>query len=158
MTSPDRQHPADELGALALHHGLSGLSLGLLAIGSLFAGGLIVVIAKGSPLDGELIGVALAGLLLVAPLPMFAGDAMDAVLVLAVQRRGLSIDGYRRVAPLAIPIATAVVGMAAYPVVVAIGGKQLLSIFVIAGAFVLFGAIPVGTWLVRRLRRTPPTK
>jgi hypothetical protein len=136
-----------------LSSGLSPGRLQILAIASLFVGGLLVVIARGSPLDGELIGVALAGLLLVAPLPMLVGDLADASLVLAVRNRAISIDGYRRLAPLVITVATAVAGIATYPIVIAVVGKSGLSIFVIAGAFVLFGAIPVGAWLVRKLRR-----
>jgi len=146
--------PSTPVLPVALESGVSGLAQGVLAVASLFVGGLVIVLAKGPPLDGELIGVALAGLLLVAPLPMFAGDAMDAGLVLAVRSRRLTFDGYRRVAPLAVPAAIAVVGVATYPLVVAIGGKSLFSIFVVAAAFVLFGAIPVGAWLVRRLRRS----
>jgi hypothetical protein len=143
--------------SFALQSGVSGLAQQVLAIASLAAGGVLLLIARGSPLDGELIGVALAGLLIVAPLPMFAGDAADASLVLAVRNRWLSIDGYRRFAPMVILLAIAIVGIATYPVIVAIGGKAGFSIFVIAAAFVLFGVIPVGTWLSRKLRRSPPT-
>ncbi|HEX7950491.1 MAG TPA: hypothetical protein VF494_09095 [Candidatus Limnocylindrales bacterium] len=144
--------------SFALQSGLSGLSQQVLAVASLAAGGVLLVAARGGPLDGELIGVALAGLLLVAPLPMFAGDAADASLVLAVRNRWLSIDGYRRYAPLVILLAIAIVGIATYPIVVAIGGKGLLSVFVVAAAFVLFGVIPIGAWLSRRLRKTPPAE
>lgn len=142
--------------SFALHSGLSGLSQQVLAIASLAAGGVLLLIARGGPLDGELIGVGLAGLLIVAPLPMFAGDAADASLVLAVRNRWLSIDGYHRYAALVILIANAVVGIATYPVIVAIGGKGLFAVFVIGAAFVLFGVIPIGAWLSRRIRKRPP--
>ncbi|MBI3750765.1 MAG: hypothetical protein HY263_03780 [Chloroflexi bacterium] len=142
--------------SFALQSGVSGLWHQVLAVASLAAGGVLLVIARGSPLDGELIGVALAGLLLVAPLPMFAGDAADAVLVLAVRHRWLSIDGYHRYAALVILLAIAFVGIATYPIVVAIGGKGLFSIFVVAAAFVLFGVIPIGAWLSRKVRKAPP--
>lgn len=155
--SPD-QEPRTPPYSFALQSGVSGMWHQVLAVASLAAGGVLLVIARGSPLDGELIGVALAGLLLVAPLPMFAGDAADASLVLAVRNRWLSIDGYRRYAPLVILLAIAIVGMATYPVVVAIGGKAGFSIFVIASAFVLFGVIPIGAFLSRKLRRTPPAE
>lgn len=155
-TSPDDE-PRTPPYSFALHSGLSGMWQQILAVASLAAGGVLLVIARGSPLDGELIGVALAGLLLVAPLPMFAGDAADASLVLAVRNRWLSIDGYHRYAPLVILLSIALVGIATYPVVVAIAGKGGFSIFVVAAAFVLFGVIPIGTWLTRKLRRGPPT-
>lgn len=154
--------PGDEPSAspysFAIQSGVSGLSQFVLAVASLAAGGVLLLAARGGPLDGGLIGVGLAGLLLVAPLPMFAGDVADASLVLAVRNRWLSIGRYRRYAPLMILVANAIVGLATYPVVVAIGGKDLFSIFVIAAAFVLFGVLPVGTWLLRRLRKRAPAE
>lgn len=144
--------------SFALQSGVSGLSQFVLAVASLAAGLVLLLVARGGPLDGEIVGLGLAGFLLVAPLPMFAGDAADASLVLAVQRRWLSIDGYHRYAPLAILLAIAIVGLATYPVVVAVGGKVGFSIFIIAAALVLFGVLPIGTWLLRKLRRSPPAE
>jgi hypothetical protein len=155
-TSPEDE-PRTPPYSFALQSGVSGMWHQVLAVASLAAGGVLLVIARGSPLDGELIGVGLAGLLLVAPLPMFAGDVADATLVLAVRNRWLSIDAYRRYAPLVILLAIAIVGIATYPVVFAVSGKFGFSVFVIAAAFVLFGVLPVGAWLTRKLRRGSPT-
>jgi hypothetical protein len=133
-----------------------GLRLMLLAVGSLAAGGVVAVAARGFVLTDQLIGYALVGLLLLAPLPMLAGDATDAILIAAVQRRRLSADGYRRVVAWAVPAVLIVVGMATYPVVLAIGGVDLLGAFLVAGAFVLFGVLPVGGWVLGKLRRRRP--
>lgn len=165
-TSPPDPTPASPMSpgdeprtppySFALQSGVSGLSQFVVAVASLAVGLVLLLIARGGPLDGELMGLGLAGFLLVAPLPMFAGDAADASLVLAVRNRWLSIDGYRRYAPLVILLAIALVGMGTYPVVVIVGGKGGFSIFLIAAAFVLFGVLPVSAWLGRRIRRTPP--
>ena len=130
-----------------------GLRLMVLAIGSLAAGGVIAIAARGFELTDRLVGVAVVGLLLLAPLPMLAGDATDALLIDAVRRRRLSADAYQRIVAWAVPGAVIVVGMLVYPVFLGIGGVDGLSLAVIAGAFVVFGVLPIGGWLLGRLRR-----
>jgi hypothetical protein len=136
-----------------IHGGSPGFRLMILSVASLFGGGVISVAARSFAASDQLIGFALAGLLLLAPLPMLAGDAIDALLLRAASLHWLSLDGYRRTASLAVPGAVIVAGLASYPVVLAIGGEELLGVVVVVGAFILFGALPVGAWLVRRLRR-----
>ncbi len=125
----------------------------ILAVVSLAIGGVIAIAARGFALNNQLIGYLVAGLLLLAPVPMLAGDTTDALLLMAVRRRLLTLDAYRRTAAWAVPGVVVVVGMIVYPVVLAIGGVDLLGFAVIAGAFVLFGVLPVGAWLVARVRR-----
>jgi hypothetical protein len=135
-----------------IYAGRSVLQPLVLAVASLFAGGVIAVAARGFAPSNELVGYLLVGLLLLAPLPMLAGDAVDALLLAAARRGRLSLEAYRRTSPTATAGALVVVGMAVYPVVLAIGGEVLLGVSVIVGAFVLFGALPIGSWLVRRIR------
>lgn len=130
-----------------------GLRLMVLAVASLAIGALIALVARGFVLTDALVGYAVAGLLLLAPFPMLAGDTMDALLVAMTRRRAISVDDYARLAAWAVPAAILVVGMATYPIVLAIGGVDALGWFVIVGAFVLFGALPVAQWLAGKLRR-----
>ncbi len=130
-----------------------GLRPMILAVVSLAVGAIIAIAARGFALTDQLIGYAVVGLLLLAPLPMLAGDATDALLIQAVRRRALSLEAYQRTATSAVSTVVVVVGMLVYPVVLTIGGVDLLGIAVIAGAFVLFGALPVGNWIAGKLRR-----
>ncbi len=147
---PDEREPISPPDPWELFPGRLALGLPLLAVASLFAGGVIAVGARGLSPDGTLIGYALAGLLILAPLPMAAGDLADAALLNAARRRLLSLEGYRRWGTVLVPGAIAIVGIAIYPVVLAIGGVTLLGVFVVVGAFVLFGVFPVAAWLRRR--------
>jgi hypothetical protein len=133
-----------------------GLRLMLLAIASLAAGAVIAIAARGFVLTNQLVGYVLVGLLLLAPLPMLAGDATDALLIAAVRRRWLSSDAYQRTSARVVQAVLVVVGMAVYPIVLAIGGVDLLGWAVVIGAFVLLGALPVGGWLLGKLRRRRP--
>lgn len=133
-----------------------GLRTMILAVASLALGAVIAIAARGFSLTDQLIGYLVAGLLLLAPLPMLAGDTTDALLLAAVRRRVLTLDSYQHTATWAVPGVVVVVGMIVYPVVLAIGGVDLLGIAVIAGAFVLFGVLPVGAWLLARVRRGRP--
>jgi hypothetical protein len=133
-----------------------GLRLMLIAVASLAAGGVIAIAARGFVLTDQLVGYALVGLLLLAPLPMLAGDATDALLIAAVRRRRLAADAYQRTAAWAVPAIVIVVGMAVYPIVLAIGGVDLLGWAVVVGAFALLGVLPVGGWIVGKLRRRRP--
>ncbi len=128
----------------------------VLAVASLALGGVIAIGARGFAVTNQLIGYMVAGLLLLAPLPMLAGDTTDALLIAAVRRRLMTLDAYQRAAAWAVPGIVVVVGMIVYPIVLAIGGVDLLGYAVIAGAFVLFGVLPVGSWLVARIRRGRP--
>lgn len=152
MTNPRDERRRALAGLLA---GPS-LRLMLMAIASLAAGAVIAIVARGFVLTDQLIGYVVVGLLLLAPLPMLAGDATDAVLVAAAQRRWLSIDSYQRISVWAVPAVLVAVGMVIYPVVLAIGGVDLLGLFLVAGAFVLFGILPLGGWLLGKLRRRRP--
>ncbi|HYL40100.1 MAG TPA: hypothetical protein VET90_02220 [Candidatus Binatus sp.] len=133
-----------------------GFRLMLLSVASLAIGGVIGVIARGLGLSDQLIGYAAAGLFLLAPLPLLAGDATEALLVRAVQTRRLSSETYQRSVGWLVPAVLVAVGMATYPVVLFIGGPDLLGATVIIGAFVLFGALPVLGWLLGKLRRPRP--
>jgi len=129
-----------------------GLRLMLMAVGSLAIGAVIAIAARSFTLTDQLVGYVLVGLLLLAPLPMLAGDATDALLIAATRRRWLSLEGYRRTVAWAVPAVLIVVGMAIYPVVLAIGGVDLLGYFVIAAAVVVFAVLPVVGWLLGKLR------
>ena len=129
-----------------------GLRLMLMAVGSLAIGAVISIAARSFTLTDQLVGYVLVGLLLLAPLPMLAGDATDALLIAATRRRWLSLEGYRRTVTWAVPAVLIVVGMAIYPVVLAIGGVDLLGYFVIAAAVVVFAVLPVVGWLLGKLR------
>jgi hypothetical protein len=124
----------------------------LLSIGSLAVGGLIAAAARSFALTDALIGYALAGLLLLAPFPLLSGDLVDAILLAAGRRRWLSLVRYQQLSPVVVRGTLIVVGMATYPVVLAVGGADLLGLFVVLGAFVLFGAMPIGAWLLRKAR------
>ncbi len=130
-----------------------GLRPMILAVVSLAVGAIIAIAARGFVLTDQLIGYAVVGLLLLAPVPMLAGDATDALLIQAVRRRAMSADAYQRTAVTAVSAVVVVVGMLVYPVVLTIGGVDLLGIAVIAGAFVLFGVLPVASWIAGKLRR-----
>ena len=130
-----------------------GLRLMLMAIASLAAGAVIAIAARGFVLTDQLVGYALVGLLLLAPVPMLAGDTTDALLLLAVRRRALSAEAYGRIASWAVPGVLIVVGMLVYPVVLAIGGVDLLGLAVVLGALTLLGILPIGIWLVGKLLR-----
>ncbi len=130
-----------------------GLRPMILAVLSLAVGAIIAIAARGFSLTDQLIGYAVVGLLLLAPVPMLAGDATDALLIQAVRRRAMSADAYQRTAVTAVSAVVVVVGMLVYPVVLTIGGVDLLGIAVIAGAFVLFGVLPVASWIAGKLRR-----
>ena len=130
-----------------------GLRLMLVAIASLAAGAVIAIAARGFSLTNQLVGYAVVGLLLLAPVPMLAGDATDALLLLAVRRGAVSAEAYGRIASWAVPGVVLVVGMLVYPVVLAIGGVDLLGFAVVLGAFLLLGVLPIGGWLVGKLRR-----
>ena len=144
---PTSQDPWD------LYGGGVSFRLVVLAVVSLAVGGVVAIAASGFALTDQLIGTAVVGLLLLAPLPMLAGDATDALLLAAARRGRLSNESYRRTAAWAVPGALVLVGIATYPIVLAVGGVELLGVFVIVGAFLIFGALPVGAWLVRKLRR-----
>lgn len=133
-----------------------GLRLMILAVASLAVGGIIAIAARGFVLTDQLIGYTLVGLLLLAPLPMLAGDATDALLLAAVRRRRLAAQTYDRQAGWVVPAVLIAVGMAVYPVVLAVGGVDLLGLTVVLGAVVLFGVLPVGGWLLGKLRRPRP--
>jgi hypothetical protein len=139
-----------------LYGGSAGLRLMIVSVAALFGGGLIALAIRDFVLTDQLVGYGLVGLLLLAPLPMLAGDATDALLLAAARRRRLSLEGYRRAAAVAVPGAVVIVGVAVYPVVLAIGGEDLLGVFVVVGALVVFGILPVGGWLIGKLRRRRP--
>jgi hypothetical protein len=134
--------------------GFGNVRLMVTAIGSLFAGAVVAAAALGLILTDQFVGYALAGLLLLAPLPMLAGDLTDMVLLMAVRRHRLSAASYQRSAARLVPVAVVLIGVAVYPVVIAIGGVDLLGVFVVIGALLLFGILPVGSWLLRKLRAT----